>query len=25
VKINPPKSLQTTYARGDRIIVLAED
>jgi voltage-gated potassium channel Kch len=25
VKINPPKSLQTTYAKGDRIIVLAED
>jgi hypothetical protein len=25
VRINPPKSLQTTYARGDRIIVLAED
>jgi ion channel POLLUX/CASTOR len=25
VRINPPKSLQTTYAHGDRIIVLAED
>jgi voltage-gated potassium channel Kch len=25
VRINPPKSLQTTYAKGDRIIVLAED
>jgi voltage-gated potassium channel Kch len=25
VRINPPKSLQTTYAPGDRIIVLAED
>jgi voltage-gated potassium channel Kch len=25
VKINPPKSLDTTYAKGDRIIVLAED
>ena len=25
VKINPRKSLQTTYAKGDRIIVLAED
>ena len=25
VRINPPKSLETTYARGDRIIVLAED
>lgn len=25
VRINPPKSLQTSYAQGDRIIVLAED
>jgi voltage-gated potassium channel Kch len=25
VRINPAKSLQTTYAKGDRIIVLAED
>ncbi len=25
VRINPKKSLQTTYAKGDRIIVLAED
>jgi hypothetical protein len=25
VKINPAKSLMTTYAKGDRIIVLAED
>ena len=25
VRINPRKSLQTTYAKGDRIIVLAED
>jgi len=25
VKINPRKSLHTTYAKGDRIIVLAED
>jgi hypothetical protein len=25
VRINPPKSLLTTYAKGDRIIVLAED
>lgn len=25
VRINPAKSLQTTYAKGDRIIVLSED
>lgn len=25
VRINPKKSLETTYAKGDRIIVLAED
>lgn len=25
VKINPPKSLETTFDKGDRIIVLAED